>query len=537
MARNILKNYWRVITLVIIVTLSLSVIFGVAGLGVSADSGAANASETAVDESSVTTLRFGLELAGGTRIRAPLHGQTANGIKFEPNNNFAQLERDLASHLDNADAGDITIRPRFDDQTPENGAIEVTAQNVTSEEFAAALDAENIEYSEVRAGVTEETREEAVRVVNDKISQSGLSGGTARQVSTASGDHFILVEVPDQGREEVVDLIKKRGKVQIDIYHPTNSGNGTVYKTRSAVLEQGDFQRIGTGTTDSRLGPHVPVVVSDQAADRFQTAVVETGLADGGSRCNYEESPNDTEACLLTKVDGEVVYSAGMSPSLANSIKSGEWTKDPSFVLQTRDKEEARNLALHLRAGALPAKLDISSGTSTYVSPTQGEHFKKSALIIGLLSVIAVAGKVAARYKDARVAAPMVGTALCEVIILGAIASLLDYPIDLAVVGGFIAVIGTGVDDLIIIANEVMAKGEVNSQKVFQGRFKKAFWVIGAAAITTTIAMSPLMVMSLGDLRGFAIFTIIGIFVGVFITRPAYGDILNHLLIEERHDD
>jgi len=101
------------------------------------------------------------------------------------------------------------------------------------------------------------------------------------------------------------------------------------------------------------------------------------------------------------------------------------------------------------------------------------------------------------------------------------------------VIGGFIAVIGTGVDDLIIIANEVMDEGDVQSRRVFQSRFRKAFWVIGAAAATTVIAMSPLAVLSLGDLQGFAIFTILGVFVGVFVTRPAYGDILRSLLTEQ----
>ena len=57
--------------------------------------------------------------------------------------------------------------------------------------------------------------------------------------------------------------------------------------------------------------------------------------------------------------------------------------------------------------------------------------------------------------------------------------------------------------------------------------------MIGAAAATTIIAMSPLAVLSLGDLRGFAIVTILGVLIGVFVTRPAYGDILRYLLTGE----
>jgi preprotein translocase subunit SecD len=46
--------------------------------------------------------------------------------------------------------------------------------------------------------------------------------------------------------------------------------------------------------------------------------------------------------------------------------------------------------------------------------------------------------------------------------------------------------------------------------------------------------MGPLAVLSLGDLQGFAIFTILGVLVGVLITRPAYGDILRAISTEAR---
>ncbi|HMB49894.1 MAG TPA: preprotein translocase subunit SecD, partial [Natronoarchaeum rubrum] len=75
----------------------------------------------------------------------------------------------------------------------------------------------------------------------------------------------------------------------------------------------------------------------------------------------------------------------------------------------------------------------------------------------------------------------------------------------------------------------VLDEGDVSSGRVFDSRFKKAFWVIGAAAATTIIAMSPLAILSLGELRGFAIITILGVLIGVFITRPAYGNILRRL--------
>ena len=109
--------------------------------------------------------------------------------------------------------------------------------------------------------------------------------------------------------------------------------------------------------------------------------------------------------------------------------------------------------------------------------------------------------------------------------------------LNLSHIAGFIAVIGTGVDDLIIIADEILQQGKVATGRVFQNRFRKAFWVIGAAAATTILAMSPLTVLGLGDLSGFAIVTIVGVLVGVLITRPAYGDILRNLILRQEERD
>jgi preprotein translocase subunit SecD len=126
----------------------------------------------------------------------------------------------------------------------------------------------------------------------------------------------------------------------------------------------------------------------------------------------------------------------------------------------------------------------------------------------------------------------MVLTAAAEVFILLGFASSIGLALDLSHIAGFIAVIGTGVDDLIIIADEILQQGEVRTGKVFESRFRKAFWVIGAAAATTIIALSPLAVLSLGDLQGFAIVTIVGVLIGVLVTRPAYGNILRNIVLE-----
>jgi preprotein translocase subunit SecD len=517
-----IRDNWRVVALVVVLVASTFVLFS--------PTVASDAQGNTVDDP--TNLQYGLQLSGGTRIRAPLVGVTAEGVGFD-NASRTTVQEAVAAELDGAGLTDVTVRPTG----PNAGTVEVTVDGVTPADLGDALSATGYEYDTVREGVTDTTREEVVRVLESKINEAGLSGGTVQQIQTSTGEHYILVEVPNEDRSEVVELVNSRGTVTILAYHPVEENGSTVYRNRT-VLTQEDFQDIGAAQEgQGDVPPYVPVVVRDSEAGAFQEDMVQTGLAQsGGTRCSYSDDRTDTDPCLLLVVDGQVVNSFGMSDTLAASLRNGEWADDPRFQLQTRDFSEAQEVGVNLRAGALPAPLDTSGedgGTSSYISPSQGSDFKRNSLLTGIIAVLAVSGAVFLRYGDTRVALPMVLTALSEVVVLLGFAAGIGYPLDLSVIAGFIAVIGTGVDDLIIIADEVMAEGDVNSNRVFQSRFRKAFWVIGAAAVTTIIAMSPLAVLSLGDLQGFAIFTILGVLVGVLITRPAYGDILRVLLTSD----
>jgi preprotein translocase subunit SecD len=532
-----IRDNWRIILLVVFLLISVFALFSPT-LGPDDPGPGGNVA----GQSNITNLQYGLELSGGTRVRAPLVGVTAEGVDFDDSTEQEVVE-DVSAELDGVGPEDVTARfaARPDgagtaQSQPGSGAqntVEVTAEGVTTDELAAALDAAGYDYETTREGVTEATRQEVIRVLEEKINEAGLSGGTVQSVTTAQGDNFILVEAPNQDPSSVRQLVSERGTVVIDAYYPTGEGN----YTRETVLQQGDFQNIGTAQ-DEAGGAFVPVTLSEDAAPPFQQSMRDTGLAqEGGTRCTYQVDPDSTEPCLLLVVNGEVTNAFGMSPGLADSLRTGEWADNPVFQLQTTNVSEAQEVSINLRAGALPAQLDFSEesgGTTSFISPSQGADFRTNSLITGIIAVLAVSATVFVRYKDVRVAAPMVVTALSEVVILLGFAAGIGYPLDLSVIAGFIAVIGTGVDDLIIIADEVMAEGEINSRRVFQSRFRKAFWVIGAAAATTIIAMSPLAILSLGDLQGFAIFTILGVLIGVLITRPAYGDILRSLTTIDR---
>jgi preprotein translocase subunit SecD len=107
---------------------------------------------------------------------------------------------------------------------------------------------------------------------------------------------------------------------------------------------------------------------------------------------------------------------------------------------------------------------------------------------------------------------------------------LIGANIDIAAIAGLLAAIGTGVDDQIVILDETTKKSQEAS---WVRKMKNAFFIIIAAYVTGVASMIPLLFAGAGLLKGFAITSIIGITVGVLITRPAFAAVAEQLLKEE----
>ena len=524
------REDWRIALLVILIVASGVSLFApqVGGSGGGTNSVGTDASAEN-DAGDLTNLQYGLELSGGTRVRAPLVGLTAEDVPVGANNS-TQVAETLTERL-GVTPTDVQIRQRG----PQTADVEMFSQNVSQQELARTLGAAGVQASpeDIRDGVTQETVQTTVDVLDSKVSQAGLSGATVQTVQ--SGDKtYILVEVPNANRSEVLDLIGNRGQVELVAHYPVQRNGTTVYRDETVLTREGIAQ-IGTAQPPQGGEPaRVPISLTDQAAEPFANDMQRFGFTQNPSSCRYQERPNDAGYCLYTVVDGRVVYAAGVRANLAQDFANGEFARNPSFVVTASNISEANQLQINLQAGAIPTELDIQGeGTTQFILPSLGTRFKLYALVTGITAVLAVSLVVYLRYRETRIAAPMIVTAFSEVFLLLGFAAAVGLALDLSHIAGLIAVIGTGVDDLIIIADEVLQQSETRTRRVFRRRFRKAFWPIAAAAATLIVAMAPLSVLSLGDLRGFAIVTIVGVLIGVLITRPAYGDVLQKLMLSK----
>lgn len=187
-------------------------------------------------------------------------------------------------------------------------------------------------------------------------------------------------------------------------------------------------------------------------------------------------------------------------------------------------KEIVRSYEIWLTSGNLPTKITIVLEKPSL--PELGQQFFYSSALVALIAIILVALIVTLRYREPRISMFILAVGFSEIVIIIGFASLVSWELDLAAVAGIIAAVGTGVDAQIIITDETL-RGERRKEEKklwdIKSSIGRAFFIIFTSGFTMIGAMLPLM--SIVDLRGFAFTTIIGVGIGILVTRPAYARI------------
>jgi len=386
-------------------------------------------------------------------------------------------------------------------------------------------------------GLTVETVDETKKVLDSKLNRLGMQDIRVRVVD----NKYILIDLAGMDVATAQDVVGKPGKFEIRIQADNNQTIHVLYGDAVASVDIPQGDRSG--------GWGVPFTLSEEGAAVFQKAAI-----DAGAVKNPDAHP------ISMYLDKDEVFSAPLAAELAGSL-----SKVPVRTLEARvgsgdaGSTKAKELYIHLREGALPVNVAIVG--SGQVSAALGKQFKIQMVIAGLIALLAVAAMVFYRYREKRIVLPMVATSFSEVVMMLGIWSLggiwFGWQLDLASLAGIIMVIGTGVDQLVIITDELIrgseavpvasdrsikeraaeaaeksgaGKAVATSSKVYLSRLSRAFTIILGAAATTAVAMLPLLYMGFGALTGFALIIIVGVILGTAIARPAYGRIIGHIL-------
>ncbi|MEK6874256.1 MAG: hypothetical protein AABX52_00735 [Nanoarchaeota archaeon] len=370
--------------------------------------------------------------------------------------------------------------------------------------------------------------------LKQRLNVFGLSDVIVRSAIDLTGDQFIIVEIAGATEEDVRELLSKQGKFEAKIGNTTvfRGGQDIKYVCRTADCSGIDARQGGCSAASGGYACRFTfaIALSPQAAERQSEATKSLRIVPG----TQGESSYLSEQIVLFLDDKEVdrlSIAADLRGRPVTDISiSGSGIGSSRQSAIDNSLVNMKKLQTVLITGSLPVKLNIVDLET--VSPMLGEAFLDRALLVGLLSLLAVGLVILIRYRMLVVSIPIMITCATEVVLVLGFAALVGWNLDLAAIAGIIIAIGTGVDHQIVIADETLRKS--GTQIVdWKQRFKNAMFIILSAFFTTATSMIVLYFAGAGLLKGFALTTIAGLTLGVFITRPAFGAIL-HILLKEQ---
>ncbi|MDQ3618866.1 MAG: protein translocase subunit SecD [Actinomycetota bacterium] len=376
--------------------------------------------------------------------------------------------------------------------------------------------------------LNDDTLVRALEVLRRRVDQLGVSEPNLQR----SGGERIIIELPGvTDPEEALEVIGKTAQLT---FHPVEG------VARRAPRERGVDTQDGVVLPDEsgvylRLGP--PPLTGDAVGDAEAVVDTQTGAnwqvsvsfrgegADrwtqvtGDAACAPVGSPQRRVAIVL---DEKVISSPEVDPSVQCNEGIGG---GPTSITGGFDAQEAKDLALLIRAGALPVPVEIVEQHT--VGPTLGDAAIRASIQAALIGGLLTICYMIAYY---RLLGVLAGIALVVYGLLSYAALLaIGTTLTLPGIAGFVLAIGMAVDANVLVferGKEEVAAGKTVRAGVLAG-FKKAWSAIIDSNATTLLAALILFFLASGAVRGFGITLSLGVVVSMFTAL-----VVTRLLVE-----
>jgi preprotein translocase subunit SecD len=405
-------------------------------------------------------------------------------------------------------------------------APEITVSKLPSTNIKTGLDLSGGTRALVKAEgekLTSNQINDLVNIVSNRFNVYGISDISVRPVSDLSGNYFMMVEIAGATPKDMESLISQQGKFEAKI------GNETVFiggdKDITSVARSGQEAGIYSCSDETAQGYFCEfrfnIYLSEQAAQRHAALTDKLDV-------NISSNGNYLSKTLDLYVDDKLVDSLQIGESLKGRATtsvtvSGSGNGATKAEAIKAAEQNMKNLQTILITGSLPFKLEIVKLDT--ISPSLGDKFTHYILIAGIAALCSVALIIFIKYRKLKLVIPPLIICTSEIIITLGVAAFMQQDLDLPGIAGILAAIGTGIDDQIVVLDESRVKESLSLKQ----RIKRAFGIVLGAFFTSAVSLLPLLWAGAGLLKGFAIMTLIGITLGVFITRPAFADIINSL--------
>lgn len=371
-----------------------------------------------------------------------------------------------------------------------------------------------------------------ITITSNRLNTFGISDVNVRSISDLAGNTFMLVEVAGVTTDELKELVGQQGKFEAKI------GNETVF-----IGGEQDISSVcRTDATCSGIRECLPGSNGGYVCRFTFTIYLSQLAAQRHAKITSNLSINSTDENGTVFQGGEKFLSEKLELFLddnlvdtlliSEGLKGSETTQIAiSGSGAGADQEEAYNsaqanmkkLQTILITGSLPYKLEIVKLDSA--SPVLGKEFTKNIIYLGVIVFAIISTLIFIKYRKIKITLAVILTMFSEALITLGIAALIKWNLDAPSIAGIIAGMGVGVNDQIVIIDESVSSEQENLKE----KIKRAFFIIIGAFFTIIAAMLPLFWAGAGLLKGFALTTIIGVSVGILITRPAFGDMIKRI--------
>jgi len=411
-------------------------------------------------------------------------------------------------------------------------SLKITVEDIKMTNLKTGLDLSGGARALVSADrpLNDEEMNDLVSITNNRLNVFGISDISVRSVSDLEGSNFMLVEVAGISPSDLKEIVAKQGKFEARVGNES-SANGTL---GTMVFEggKGDISDVcrnraecsGVVGCQNNGNEYVcsfrfTIYLTEEAAKKHAEVTNSVPLDETGKYLTdklylYVDNAEVDSLLIGADLKGQVTTQVSIQGSGSGA------TQEEAL---TDAKTSMNKLQTILITGSLPYKLNLLKLDS--VSPLLGKEFTNNIIKLALIVFAIVCSLILIRYRKIKITSAVILTIVSEAILTLAVAALIRWNLDAPSIAGIIAGMGTGVNDQIIIIDESVS-GENTSLKE---RIKRALFIIFGAFFTIFAAMLPLFWAGTGLLRGFALTTLIGVTVGILITRPAFADIIKNI--------
>ncbi len=366
---------------------------------------------------------------------------------------------------------------------------------------------------------------QGLETIRNRIDQFGVAEPSIQR----QGNDQILVQLPGvKDTRRAIQLIGRTAMLEFKLVNEEAS----IDEALKGKLPKGSELLYGKKTIDKNTGlhergsPYIIIKKAVMAGDVLTDArmQIDTEYAEPyvlmtfdsrGGRLFARITEANVKRRMAIVLDG-TVYSA---PVIQEKIEGGRAQITGNFTT-----EEAHDLAIVLRAGALPAPVEIQEQRT--VGPSLGHDSIRKGILAIIAGGIFVLIFMVVYYRLSGILADL--ALLLNLLFLMAVMTFLKATLTLPGIAGIVLTVGMAVDANVLIfqrIREELRGGKSVRTAIDQG-YKRAFTTILDANLTTLIAALVLFQFGTGPIRGFAVTLSLGLAISmitaIWVTRIAY---------------